>query len=73
MEFDHNGNVITIPSFEDYTIHMMNLYDSIRKTVISDKSVEEFLIDISAISKNELDNKFEYTVNPLDYAKRKSF
>ena len=73
MEFDHNGNVITIPSFEDYTIHMMNLYDSIRKTVISDKSVEEFLIDISAISKNELNNKFEYTVNPLDYAKRKSF
>lgn len=73
MEFDHNGNVITIPGFEDYTIHIMNLYDSVKKVVVSDKSVEEFMIDIAAISKNELDYKFEYSSNPIDYVKRKSF
>jgi hypothetical protein len=34
MDFDHNGNVITDPSFEDYTVHMMNLYDSCNKIIL---------------------------------------
>lgn len=33
LEFDNNGGIISNPSFDEYTIQIMNLYDSIRKTV----------------------------------------
>lgn len=73
MEFDHNGNVITTPSFEDYTIHIMNLYEGIRKAVITDKPIEDFLVNAAAICKTELNLKLEWSTNPVDYVKRKSF
>lgn len=73
LEFDHNGNVVPQPSFEDYTIHIMNLYDSIRKTVVNEKIVEEFLFDLVAIAKEEIGKKTGYCVNPTDYIKRRSF
>ena len=42
MNFDHNGNVVTSPTFEEYTIHVMNLYNSLKKVVVEDKGVQEF-------------------------------
>ena len=42
MDFDHNGNVVTNPTFEEYTIHAMNLYNSLKKVVVDNKGVQEF-------------------------------
>ena len=42
MDFDHNRNVVTNPTFEEYTIHAMNLYNSLKKVVVDDKGVQEF-------------------------------
>lgn len=60
LEFDHNGSIIPNPSFDEYTTHIMSLYDSIRKTVTTEKSVEGFLFDIVTIAKDELDKKGGY-------------
>ena len=73
LEFDHNGSIIPSPSFDDYTTHIMNLYDSVRKVVISEKSVEEFLFNIVSISSTELNKRAGYCISPLDYVKRRSF
>jgi len=37
MDFNHNGNVVTDPTFEEYTIHIMNLYESVRKVIVNEK------------------------------------
>jgi hypothetical protein len=49
LEFDHNGNIIPTPTFEDYATQIVGLYDGIRKTVIKEKIVEEFLLDVVTI------------------------
>jgi hypothetical protein len=73
LEFDHNGGIIPNPSFDEYTIHIMNLYDSIRKIVSTEKLVEEFLFDITSITKEELGKRTGYCINPIDFIKRNSF
>ena len=73
LEFDHNGSVVPNPPFSEYTTHLMSLYDSIRKVVITDKVVEEFIFDLVAISKNELNKRSGYCIGPIDYIKRRSF
>lgn len=60
LEFDHNGNVVPQPTFEEYTVHIMSLYDSIRKTIVSEKVVEEFLFDVVAVARDELGKRDGY-------------
>lgn len=60
LEFDHNGSIIPNPSFDEYTTHIMSLYESIRKSIVTEKAVEGFLFDIVTISKDELDKKGGY-------------
>jgi hypothetical protein len=73
LEFDHNGNVIPQPSFDEYTLHITNLYDSIKKVVSSEKIVEEFLLDITTIMKDELHKTSGFVLSPIDFIKRHSF
>lgn len=73
LEFDHNGSIVPNPSFDEYTTHIMSLYNSIRKVIITEKVVEEFLFDLVAISKDELGKRGGYCISPLDYIKRRSF
>jgi len=74
LEFNHIGNVVPRPPFEEYTLHITNLYDSIRKSItLNNKIVEEFLYDIVTVAKDELSKTKGYANDPVDYVKRHSF
>lgn len=72
MDFDHNGNVVTNPTFDEYTIHILNLYESIKKTVVNDTSVTDFCFEITTIAKSELSQVPSMFLHSIDYIKRKS-
>jgi hypothetical protein len=74
MNFDHNGNVVTDPSFDDYTNHILHLYNSLKKVVLEYDSVQKFMFDIVSIYKAVFPtlSTMSFCVHPLDYIKRKS-
>jgi hypothetical protein len=74
LSFDPNGDVQTEPSFEDFSNTLLNHYTSMRREVVAQKSVIEFVTDLVARYKFGISKRLPlYLIGCLDNVKRWSY